>query len=60
LQKIEQQTGVPESIMVAIWGNETNYGTVMGGFDLRARWRRLPMKAGGATCSPMSSSPRSR
>jgi len=34
LQKIEQQTGVPESIMVAIWGNETNYGTVMGGFDL--------------------------
>ncbi|MEO7689691.1 MAG: lytic murein transglycosylase [Sphingomonas sp.] len=34
LQKIEQQTGVPESIMVAIWGNETNYGKVMGGFDL--------------------------
>ncbi|MES1975908.1 MAG: lytic murein transglycosylase [Pseudomonadota bacterium] len=34
LQKIEQQTGVPESIMVAIWGHETNYGTVMGGFDL--------------------------
>ena len=34
LQKIEQQTGVPESIMVSIWGNETNYGTVMGGFDL--------------------------
>ena len=34
LQKIEQQTGVPESIMVSIWGNETNYGKVMGGFDL--------------------------
>lgn len=34
LQKIEQQTGVPESIMVAIWGHETSYGTVMGGFDL--------------------------
>ncbi|MBO9711909.1 lytic transglycosylase domain-containing protein [Sphingomonas sp.] len=34
LQKIEAQTGVPESIMVAIWGHETNYGTVMGGFDL--------------------------
>jgi lytic murein transglycosylase len=34
LQKIESQTGVPESIMVAIWGNETNYGTIMGGFDL--------------------------
>lgn len=34
LQKIEQQTGVPESIMVSIWGHETNYGKVMGGFDL--------------------------
>ncbi len=34
LQSVELQTGVPESIMVAIWGNETNYGTVMGGFDL--------------------------
>lgn len=34
LQAIERETGVPESIMVAIWGHETNYGTVMGGFDL--------------------------
>lgn len=34
LEAIERETGVPESIMVAIWGNETNYGTVMGGFDL--------------------------
>jgi len=34
LQKVEQQTGVPESIMVAIWGHETSYGTVMGSFDL--------------------------
>ena len=34
LQAIERQTGVPESIMVAIWGNETSYGVVMGGFDL--------------------------
>jgi membrane-bound lytic murein transglycosylase B len=34
LRKIEDETGVPESIMVAIWGNETNYGVVMGGFDL--------------------------
>lgn len=34
LQRIEQQTGVPESIMVAIWGNETNYGTFMGNFDI--------------------------
>ncbi|MHA6719373.1 lytic murein transglycosylase [Sphingomonas sp. RS6] len=34
LAAIEQETGVPESIMVAIWGHETNYGKVMGGFDL--------------------------
>ncbi len=34
LQRIEQETGVPESIMVAIWGHETSYGRVMGGFDL--------------------------
>ena len=34
LARIERETGVPESIMVAIWGHETNYGTVMGGFDL--------------------------
>lgn len=34
LQRIEAQTGVPESIMVAIWGHETSYGRVMGGFDL--------------------------
>ena len=34
LQRIERQTGVPESIMVAIWGHETSYGRVMGGFDL--------------------------
>jgi membrane-bound lytic murein transglycosylase B len=34
LQRIEQQTGVPGSIMVAIWGHETSYGRVMGGFDL--------------------------
>jgi membrane-bound lytic murein transglycosylase B len=34
LQKIEADTGVPESIMVAIWGNETNYGSIMGNFDL--------------------------
>lgn len=34
LSSIERETGVPESIMVAIWGHETNYGQVMGGFDL--------------------------
>ncbi|MDB5681518.1 MAG: lytic transglycosylase [Sphingomonas bacterium] len=34
LARIETQTGVPESIMVAIWGHETNYGRIMGNFDL--------------------------
>lgn len=34
LAEIERRTGVPESIMVSIWGHETNYGTVMGSFDL--------------------------
>lgn len=34
LAGIEAQIGVPESIMVAIWGNETNYGSYTGNFDL--------------------------
>ena len=34
LADIEARTGVPESIMVAIWGNETNYGGYTGNFDL--------------------------
>lgn len=34
LASIERQTGVPESIMVAIWGHETNYGAYTGSFDL--------------------------
>ncbi len=34
LAKVERQTGVPESIMVAIYGHETNYGRVTGSFDL--------------------------
>ena len=34
LQRIEERTGVPESIMVAIWGHETNYGAYTGNFDL--------------------------
>ena len=34
LSKIERETGVPESIMVAIWGHETNYGSYTGNFDL--------------------------
>ncbi|AXJ96437.1 lytic murein transglycosylase [Sphingomonas sp. FARSPH] len=34
LASVERQTGVPESIMVAIWGHETNYGAYTGNFDL--------------------------
>ncbi len=34
LARVERETGVPESIMVSIYGNETNYGTITGNFDL--------------------------
>lgn len=34
LGKVEAETGVPEAIMVAIWGHETNYGAYTGDFDL--------------------------
>lgn len=34
LAAIERETGVPESIAVAIWGHETDYGAVMGKYDL--------------------------
>ncbi|MFN3819704.1 lytic transglycosylase domain-containing protein [Blastomonas sp.] len=34
LVAIEQQTGVPASIMVSIFGHETSYGTIMGNTDL--------------------------
>lgn len=34
LAKVERETGVPESIMLSIFGNETAYGKVTGNFDL--------------------------
>jgi membrane-bound lytic murein transglycosylase B len=34
LGKVERETGVPESIMISIWGHETNYGQITGNFDL--------------------------
>jgi lytic murein transglycosylase len=34
LARVEAETGVPEEIMVAIWGHETNYGGYTGNFDL--------------------------
>ncbi len=33
VRRIEEQTGVPEEIMLAIYGHETNYGTVTGNFN---------------------------
>jgi membrane-bound lytic murein transglycosylase B len=34
LAAIERASGVPESVMVAIWGHETDYGGYTGNFDL--------------------------
>lgn len=34
LQAIGRRTGVPPAIMLAIWGKETGYGSIMGNFDL--------------------------
>lgn len=34
LAAIEAKTGVPEAVMVAIFGHETNYGSYTGDFDL--------------------------
>lgn len=34
LEKVERETGVPEEIMVSIYGNETNYGLITGNFDV--------------------------
>jgi len=33
LGKIEAETGVPEEMMIAIYGHETNYGTVTGNYN---------------------------
>lgn len=34
IRAIEREYGVPGEILVAIWGHETAYGAVKGGFDL--------------------------
>jgi membrane-bound lytic murein transglycosylase B len=34
LASIERETGVPEAVMVAIYGHETSYGSYTGDFDL--------------------------
>ena len=33
-REIERKYGVPSEILMAIWGHETAYGQVLGGFDL--------------------------
>lgn len=34
LKRISAESGVPPEIVVAIWGMETSYGRILGGFDL--------------------------
>jgi lytic murein transglycosylase len=34
LSRVERQTGVPASVMIAIYGHETSFGAVTGGFDI--------------------------
>lgn len=34
LNEIGRRYGVPPSVLVAIWGKETSYGSIMGDFDL--------------------------
>ena len=34
LSRVEQRTGVPASVILAIYGNETSYGAVTGNFDV--------------------------
>lgn len=34
LRQISQRYGVPPQFLIAIWGKETGYGTIMGNFDL--------------------------
>ena len=34
LDEIGRRYGVPPSILIAIWGKETSYGSIMGDFDL--------------------------
>ena len=53
LQRIETQTGVPEQVMLAIYGHETNYGTVTGNYhapdalaSLAFEGRRRPLFEG--------------
>jgi membrane-bound lytic murein transglycosylase B len=33
LSRIEAETGVPEAVMIAIYGHETNYGTITGNYN---------------------------
>ena len=60
LHQIQASYGVDPAVVMAIYGHETSYGAVTGGFDLLelAGDARL-MRAAAATFSKPSSSPRS-
>jgi membrane-bound lytic murein transglycosylase B len=58
--RIEARYGVPSSILLAIWGNETNFGTFMGNFDLPRSLATLAYDGRRRPCSRASSSPCSR
>jgi membrane-bound lytic murein transglycosylase B len=51
LAKIEKSSGVPATIMLAIWGRETDYGRYWC-----ACWQRRPMSGGARTSTATSSS----
>ncbi|MCU0811502.1 MAG: lytic murein transglycosylase [Thiobacillaceae bacterium] len=36
LDAVEQQYGIPKTVLVAFWGLETNYGAYLGGFNIPA------------------------
>jgi membrane-bound lytic murein transglycosylase B len=55
LERIEDRYGVPDDVLVAIWGLETDYGVNQGKFSTL---RSLPMTAGVPTNSAPSFSTR--
>jgi membrane-bound lytic murein transglycosylase B len=57
IEGVERSYGVPGPILLAIWGNESNYGAYTGDFDL---FRSLATLAFAANCSRRNLSTRSR
>ena len=56
LAGIEKRFGVPATIVLAIWGRETDYGRYTLPYDGCACWRRRPMSAAARISIAMSSS----